>query len=318
MNRLSKFLYVGIVAIMATSCGNSNNSGGRNENPVPLFNADSCLAYVKAQTDFGPRVPNTDAHKECGIFLEDFFKRQGLETEIQEIVLTAYDGTRLNARNIIASVNPDTKSRIFLCAHWDSRPFCDEDPDPSNRSKPVTGANDGASGVAVLMELARIMAKDAPSIGVDLILFDAEDYGVSENTESYCLGSQYWAANIDKRTYKPSFGILLDMVGADDAVFLREAVSMRYAPFAVEMVWKRAGELGYSSMFLNENTGALIDDHYFINRISGIPCIDIIHYTNENGFPSTWHTADDTLENISRSTLSAVGDVLCHIIYELQ
>lgn len=321
---MKKLVFLCIAAFIAVSCNKADTSSEETANDkttetkIPLFNADSCYNYVKTQTDFGPRVPNSEAHQACGEYLVSHFKSLGIKTTVQEAKLTAYDGTTLNAKNITAAINPEAKARIFICAHWDSRPFCDEDPDPAKRKQAVLGANDGASGVGVIMELARIMAATPPAIGVDLILFDAEDYGNSNTSDSYCLGSQYWAKNLDRRQYKPNFGILLDMVGAEDAVFCREGVSEQYAPFVLDLIWRRAHELGYASKFINQRVGGIVDDHYFINKITNIPCIDIIHYTDEQGFPSTWHTSEDNMENISKSTLSVVGDVLTHIIYEMR
>ena len=322
---MKKLIFFCIAALAAVSCNNAGTKSGKDgkdkavESGIPVFNSDSCYAFVEKQTGFGPRVPGSNAHSECAAYFEDFFNRLGLETEIQEAKLSAWDGKVINAKNIIASVNPEAKARIFICAHWDSRPWCDEDPDPANHGLPVMGANDGASGAGVIMELARMTAATPPAIGVDFILFDAEDYGnPAKEADSYCLGSQYWARNLDKSAYKPNFGILLDMVGAEDAIFFREGVSEQYASFVNEMVWRRAHELGYASKFVNKKVGGIIDDHYFINSISGIPCIDIIDYNDERGFPSVWHTSGDTMENISKSTLSVVGDVLTHIIYELR
>lgn len=321
---MKKLVLLCLAAFLAVSCNKAETSseGTAKEKTVdtkiPLFNADSCYTYVKRQTDFGPRVPNSEAHQACGEYLVGHFKSLGIKTTVQEAQLNAHDGTTLNAKNITAAINPEAKARIFICAHWDSRPFCDEDPDPAKRKQAVLGANDGASGVGVIMELARIMAMTPPSIGIDLILFDAEDYGDRNTSDSYCLGSQYWAKNIDTRQYKPNFGILLDMVGAEDAVFCREGVSEQYAPFVLDLIWRRAHELGYASKFINQRVGGIVDDHYFINKITNIPCIDIIHYTDEQGFPSTWHTSEDNMENISKSTLSVVGDVLTHIIYEMK
>lgn len=310
-----------LTAFALASCdgkGGNSDDGGESSG-VPRFSSDSCYQYVARQTAFGPRVPNTAAHDSCAAYFVRHFERLGLKTTVQRADLRAHDGKVLRASNIIASVNPEAASRIFVCAHWDSRPRCDEDPDEADRDKPVLGANDGASGAGVIMELARVAAAELPPIGVDFILFDAEDYGVSEaGAESYCLGSQHWARNIDRKSYKPSFGILLDMVGAPDAAFYREEVSRAYAGHVLDLVWQRARELGYGSVFLNKETPGLVDDHYFVNTIASIPCIDIIHCTPDGGFPPTWHTSDDDMEHISQSTLGVVGDVLTHIIYELQ
>ncbi len=285
---------------------------------VPAFDSDSCYAFVKAQTDFGARVPNTKAHVQCGDYLVQTLTRFGAQVVEQRVPLTAYDGTVLQSRNIIASWRPQTPNRIFLCAHWDSRHICDEDANPSNRKQPVMGANDGASGVAVLLEVARLVAQQLPQVGLDVVLFDSEDYGNSSVEHSFCLGSQYWARNPHVRPYKARFGILLDMVGGKNPVFSKDQVSMYFAPDVANKVWARAEELGYGNQFVNTAGGGVIDDHYYVNMLLGIPCIDIIHHHAQTGFPDTWHTTHDVLENIDKNTLHAVGDVVTHILYELQ
>jgi Zn-dependent M28 family amino/carboxypeptidase len=282
------------------------------------FNADSCYAFVAAQTAFGARVPNTAAHVACGNYLVQTLKRYGAQVVEQKANLTAYNGTVLQSRNIIASWNPHTPNRIFLCAHWDSRHQCDEDALSANHSQPVMGANDGASGVAVLLEIARLVAQKQPAVGLDIILFDSEDYGHSEVEHSFCLGSQYWGRNPHVRPYRARFGILLDMVGGKNPVFAKDQVSMHFAPDVANKVWEKAAQLGFGSMFVPDEGGGVIDDHYYVNMLTGIPCIDIIHYQNGVGFPETWHTTHDVLENIDKNTLHAVGTVVTHVLYELK
>lgn len=286
--------------------------------PALTFNADSCYAFVQAQTQFGARVPNTAAHVACGNYLVQTLQRYGAHVIEQKANLTAYNGTVLQSRNIIASWNVNTPNRIFLCAHWDSRPTCDEDPNPANHIQSVMGANDGASGVAVLLEIARLVAQKQPAIGLDIILFDSEDYGNSDVEHSFCLGSQYWGRNPHVRPYQARFGILLDMVGGKNPVFAKDQVSMYFAPDVANMVWDKAAQLGYGNLFVANQGGGVIDDHYYVNLLTGIPCIDIIHYQNGSGFPETWHTIQDVLENIDKNTLHAVGTVVTHVLYELK
>ena len=286
--------------------------------PKIEFNADSCYNYLVKQVDFGYRIPNTKEHKECGKYLVSTLERFADTVITQDVVLTAYNGTKLESRNIIASWNPQSKNRIMLCAHWDTRPVCDEDANAENHKKPVLGANDGASGVAVLMELARLFAISEPTVAVDIVLFDSEDYGHSDYHNSYCLGSQHWALNPHVAKYNARFGILLDMVGGKDARFSKDLISSFYAGEVVEDVWKTASEMGYGSLFVNEVGGSLIDDHYYVNKMIGIPCIDIIDYTNDEGFPPTWHTVNDNLENIDKNVLNAVGNILVNYIYNLK
>lgn len=286
--------------------------------PKIEFNADSCYNYLAKQVNFGYRIPNTKEHKECGKYLVSTLERFADTVITQDVVLRAYNGTKLESRNIIASWNPESKNRIMLCAHWDTRPVCDEDANAENHKKPVLGANDGASGVAVLMELARLFAISEPTVAVDIVLFDSEDYGHSDYHNSYCLGSQHWALNPHVAKYNARFGILLDMVGGKDARFSKDLISSFYAGEVVEDVWKTASEMGYGSLFVNEVGGSLIDDHYYVNKMIGIPCIDIIDYTNDEGFPPTWHTVNDNLENIDKNVLNAVGNILVNYIYNLK
>lgn len=287
----------------------------------PFYNADSAYVFVANQVAFGPRVPNTDAHKKCGDYMVATLQRFGAEVTEQRVQLKAYNNTILDARNIIGSFNPEQKTRIFLCAHWDSRPYSDNDTDAANYHTPVQGANDGASGVGVLLELARLMQQVPPTIGVDIILFDAEDYGrpsfdkSADIGDSFCLGSQYWSRNPHKEGYKPKYGILLDMVGGKNPTFLQEYFSMLYAPDVVKMVWKKAHQLGYQDYFISQSGNPVIDDHYYINKIANIPCIDIIHYSNQTGFVDTWHTIYDTMENIDKTTLGVVGRVVTAVVY---
>lgn len=291
---------------------------------VPPFNADSAFSYVKAQTDFGPRVPNTAAHKACAQWLADKLRGFGAETIVQDIEVTAFDGTLIKGFNIIGQYKPELRKRVIICSHWDSRPWADNDPDKANRKTPVDAANDGASGVAVILEIARQMQMLQPEIGVDCIFLDAEDWGPgsdwkgSERAEMWGLGTQYWARRMHRQDYNARFAILLDMVGGQDAVFYREAYSVHYAPAVVDKVWNAAAVTGNGRLFSNEVSGYVTDDHVFINTIAKIPAVDIIpHYPDcrQSSFGPTWHTVSDNLEHIDRATLQAVGQTVMYVIY---
>jgi len=312
------------------SCGINSNKQATQQTEeamvvkAPDFDADSAYNYVKAQVDFGPRVPNTKQHVACGEYLASKLASLGATVTNQYADLMAYDGTILKARNIIGSFNPETKKRVLLFAHWDTRPWADNDKDESKHHTPILGANDGASGVGVLLEMARLMGKKAPTIGVDIIFFDAEDYGTPEfykgehKEESWCLGTQYWALNPHVEGYNARFGILLDMVGGKGATFYREGYSNDFAKSAVKKVWDKAGALGYNSYFINEDGGYVTDDHLFVNRIAKIPSIDIIptdRSSKEGGFGFFWHTTDDNMNVIDRSTLKAVGQTVLDVVY---
>lgn len=291
---------------------------------VPAFNTDSAYHFVQQQVDFGPRVPNTSPHLATADFLKETLERFGAEVQIQSFETPAFDGTPLALQNIIASFNPEAGKRILLAAHWDSRPFADKDNDRKN--EPIDGANDGASGVGILLELARLFQQQPPEVGVDIILFDGEDYGEPEghhqtnesgNQVWWCLGSQYWSENKHQKNYMAYYGILLDMVGAEGAQFYREGVSMRAAPSIVKKVWGQAQSLGHGRYFVYENSPEIVDDHIYVNYNAKIPMIDIIDYApgTDAYFPAYHHTHEDNMEVISKETLKAVGETVANVVY---
>ena len=288
---------------------------------VPEFNVDSAYHYTATQVAFGPRVPNTQAHVNCGNYFVDEFKRFGAKVIEQEATLYTYKRQAIQAKNIIASFDVENTNRILLCAHWDSRPFADHDPDPANHRVAVDGANDGAGASAVLMEIARQIGIQAPTVGIDIILFDAEDWGAPQfepqHDGGWCLGSEYWARNPHIPNYTARFGILLDMVSAPDAQFYREHYSQIYAKNIVDKVWKVAHNLGYDAFFINQTGGAIIDDHLSVNRYRNIPCINIIDFdpNREKGFGDYWHTINDNMDAISKETMKAVGQTVLYVIY---
>lgn len=305
------------VAALSACTANSDDSSDTETSKTKFeCNADSLYSFVEAQTSFGARVPNTEAHSKCVEYLSNTFKRYGAQVTLQTADLKAYDGKMLHSTNIMASFNPSNANRFLIASHYDSRPWSDEEALNVDAAKPVMGANDGASGVAVLLELARIISQDTTiTMGVDLICFDSEDYGVSGVENSFCLGSQYWSQQTRINGYKAKFGILLDMVGGYNARFYREQISDYYAKDIVDMVWQRAAKAGYSDLFINETGGGVTDDHYYVNSIAGIPCIDIIDYIPGRGFPDTWHTNHDVIENISKQTLYAVCSALIATLF---
>ncbi len=288
---------------------------------VPRFERDSAFQFVAAQVAFGPRVPNTIAHARCQDWLVDKFKSYGLEVIGQPFTAKAFFGEELKGYNIMARYRPELSKRILLAAHWDSRFHADSPLSKERRNEPIPGADDGGSGVAVLLEIARELQAHPADIGVDLLLFDAEDQGSDDDSnpqpESWCLGSQYWSRNIVPPGYRPKYGILLDMVGAANARFPKEGISMQYAPQVVNKVWKLAKDIGYGNYFVKTKSGPITDDHYFVNTIAKIPMIDIINKSaaTSTGFGAHWHTHDDDLEVINPRTLKAVGQTLLEVIY---
>lgn len=283
---------------------------------VPDFNSDSAYAFVKKQVEFGPRVPNTPAHDEAARWI--FSKLTGYAAEVhqQAFDIPAFDGSILHARNIFARFNSDIKEhRLLLIAHYDTRPWADNDPDPAKRRLPGDGANDGASGVAVLLETARNLAANNPQRGIDLLFTDAEDYGSNNYEDSWALGAEYFARSMRENGWQPENAVLLDMVGGKDAIFPYEYFSRQAAPELDRAFRNAATNAGYSHLFPDFPGGAVTDDHLaFIKE--GVPAIDIIEYDPESGFNTTWHTHADNLDNISRETLKGVGQALLNFIYQ--
>ena len=315
------------VLLSAFSCGGGSKATGTNEQSekvvvnVPQFDADSAYLYVKNQVDFGPRVPNTKEHVACGNYLVGKLEAFGAKVTNQYADLIAYDGTLLKARNIIGSYKPESKKRIALFAHWDTRPWADNDADEKNHHTPILGANDGASGVGALLEIARLVNQQQPELGIDIIFLDAEDYGTPQfyegkhKEEASSLGSQYWSRNPHVQGYNARFGILLDMVGGENSVFLKEGYSEEFAPDINKKVWKAAKKAGYGKTFIDERGDTITDDHLFINRLARIKTIDIIPNDPETGFPPTWHTIHDNMDHIDKNTLKAVGQTVLEVIY---
>jgi len=287
--------------------------------PIPKFDRESAYNFVAKQVAFGPRVPNTEAHKATKEWLSSQLKAYGATVIEQDFQAKAYTGEVLNGTNIIGQYNPAAKKRIVLAAHWDSRHITDNDPDASKQNLPVDAADDGASGVGVLLEVARNLSTLPANMGVDIIFFDAEDYGESgaNNNTSWCLGSQHWSRNPHVSGYQAKYGILLDMIGAKSPRFRKDDVSLKYAPNIVNKVWKLAREMGYSNYFTDEIVRGILDDHYFVNTIAGIKMIDIINTPSNTSpvFVPHWHTTNDDMENINKRTLGAVGQIMLAVIF---
>jgi len=322
-----------LATVMLVSCG--DKGGGKTpkkdnpttQNPTeapakpyvapPAFNADSAHAFVAKQVSFGPRVPNTAAQKKCADWLEKKLRSYTTDVIVQSGTVKAYTGEDLQMYNIIARFNPKSTNRVMLCSHWDTRPFSDHD--SKNKTARFDGADDGGSGTAVLLEIARLLAQTPSDAGIDIVLFDTEDYGdaTGVNNDSYCLGSQYWAKNPPIPGYFAKYAILLDMVGAKNAKFAKEGFSVQNAPSIVEKIWAAANRLGYGKYFTDEITYPITDDHVYVQR-SGIPAVDIVNYGKHNpdpGFGAHWHTQNDNLANIDKDVLKAVGQTVMDVIY---
>lgn len=318
MRKIFKIMCLSLACItMLMACGAGKGRTGDTvapaENPRPeqvlTFSPDSAYALTAHQVAFGPRVPGTEAHRRCGEWLVAKLTATGAQVSEQTATLTTFDGVSIPMRNIFARFNPDAPRRILLLAHWDTRPWADNDPDPANHKTAIDGANDGASGVAVLLELARVISSDSIAAGVDILLCDAEDWGTENDDDSWAMGARYFARHLPVDGYSPDAAILVDMVGADGATFMREYFSQQAAPALADEIWAIAGGLGYRDMFINRMGSAVNDDHVELIK-AGIPAIDIIDYRDGEGFFSGWHTLADDMHAISPATLGAVGRVL--------
>ncbi len=302
------------------ACNSSNNTDENATSSLLItqsvsgFSEDSAYRYIEKQLEFGFRIPGTAAQKKCATFLFQELNRFADTTYKQELSgVNPRNGKTIPMINIVGSFNPKAEKRILLASHWDSRPSADMDDE--RQTEPILAANDGASGVAVLLEIARNLSSKKPDIGVDIIFFDAEDLGISSMENSFCLGSQAWAKTPHIANYKAYAGILLDMVGGKNAKFVWEAYSAEYANFVLNHTWGIANELGYAEIFQYKSIGPIIDDHKYVYDGTKIPMIDIIQYDENNGFAPYWHTHDDNLESIDKSTLKAVGNTVHHVLF---
>lgn len=304
---------------------NVSDKSDKKDLVVPVFSGANAYQYVQSQVEFGPRVPNTEAHAQTEEYIVDQLKRLGAKVQKQKFVADTYDGEVWNLTNIIGSIQPEKKKRILLAAHWDSRKIADKDTE--RKDEPIDGANDGASGVGVILEVINAIqkAENKPNVGIDVIFFDGEDNGEPQGLSGrdpsktwWCLGSQHWSKNKHVPGYSAYYGILLDMVGAVNAQFHKEGYSLKYAPSIVEKVWNTADQIGYGRYFINNRVGPITDDHYFVNEVAKIPMIDIIaHEPGSAGFfPDYHHTHQDNMDIISQETLKAVGQTLLQVIYE--
>ncbi len=324
---MKKILIPVLLSLLIFSCGKETPKEEVEQNfslkpmtTFPAFNSDNAFNYIEKQLSFGPRNPNSPAHQLALAYFETELKKFADKVTLQNFSYPGYNDETLNLTNIIASFNPDAKNRIFLCAHWDSRPRADHDKNPALVNKPIPGANDGASGVAILLELARILKEKKVQIGIDLILFDGEDYGTESDLQNYLLGSKYFAANLPK-DYKPAFGILLDLVGDKEAKFYKETNSIMFAPDVVDIIWATAAELNATS-FSNLEGEGIYDDHIPLNqaglRTVNIIDSDLIGADSPDERRNYWHTQNDTIDNIGKETLKQVGEVLVRIIYSIE
>ncbi len=276
---------------------------------TPTFDGDRAFTFLEKQCEFGPRYAGTEGHIACRDYLVETL--QGLADEVTTQAFMFSFGTPAQSAtgyNVIARFQPQNPDRLLLCAHWDTRPWADNDPDPANHNKPVLGANDGASGVSVLLHIAELISQQPPNVGIDIVLFDAEDAGNHQDDRSWAQGSRAFARQYAS-LFQPRFGILLDMIGDANLNIYQDAYSKQYAPAIVNRVWNKAGELGVTE-FIPQIGYVVYDDHIPLLE-SGILCIDVIDFDYEY-----WHTTQDTPEHCSAASLEKVGRVVTSIIYE--
>jgi len=327
MKKTAVLFLTAILAVAITSCHKEEKVETPKQGytlmekaTAPQFSGENAYSLVEKQVSFGPRNPNSDAHQKAKEFFENELKKYADEVELQNFSYAGYNAEKLDLTNIIAKFNPSSKNRIFICAHWDCRPRADQDKIEKNKTLPIPGANDGASGCGIIIELARLLKENKINYGVDLVLFDGEDYGRESDLENYCLGSKYFATNVPEN-YKPYFGILLDLVGDKEAVFRKEGNSMQAIPDVVNMIWSIAGKID-AKTFADIEGSAIYDDHIPLNQV-GLATVDIIdedlvgaHSKIERR--NYWHTQGDNMDNISKETLQQVGSVLAKLIYSLK
>ena len=329
MKNIISFIFI---ALLLISCDSSKekkekatNEADKIDLQVPRFNEAKAYEFVEKQVKSGPRVPNTPAHAETEQYIISQLQSFGAQVRTQKFTADTYDGEVWNLTNIIASIQPEKKKRILLAAHWDTRKIADKDTE--RRDEPIDGANDGASGVGVILEVINAIQKagNKPNVGIDVIFFDGEDNGEPQGLSGrnpsktwWCLGSQHWSKNKHVPGYSAYYGILLDMVGGVGAQFHKEGYSMKYAPSIVEKVWNTADKIGHGRYFINNQVASITDDHYFVNEFGKIPMIDILAHepTAKDFFPDFHHTHKDNMDIISQETLKAVGQTLLQVIYE--
>ena len=321
--RINNIITAFILTIAFFSCGDNSKTTTTTTNTTSNlkvikvnrneFNPDSAYKNIETQLSFGYRIPGTKEHKKCSEWLLQTLKRYCDTTYLQATTTKTFDGSIIPVYNILGSFNPNAEKRLLLASHWDSRPYADEDDNHPN--KPVPGANDGGSGVGILLELSRVLKESEIDFGIDILFFDAEDLGKSQYPNSFCLGSQIWSKTPHIVGYKADVGILLDMVGGANAEFYWEGNSSQWGYNTLAHVWTIAQELGHGNNFLTKSTAPIIDDHIYVQKFSGIPMIDIIDYNSQDGFADHWHTVDDDLNAIDKNTLHAVGSTLEHFIF---
>ena len=320
---IHKAFIILLIAVFAIGCKSDSSKSSKVEIPekttrrkVPKFDQEKAYQNIEKQVAFGHRYPGTQAHKDLIKYLTEELKKYTDKVITQDFKVDFLDEKNVDATNIIGIINPDRKKRVLLSAHFDTRKIAEKDENPDLQDQPILGADDGGSGVGVLLEIARLIKENGIDIGIDIILFDAEDNGL--DGDGWCLGSEYWAKNPHVNNYKADFGILLDLVGAKNAEFGKEQFSLQSAKPYVDKIWSLAERMSFANYFIDFEPGPVIDDHVNIINYRRIPMIDIINMSNQNGregFGHYHHTHMDNMDIIDKKTIRAVGKVVTATIY---
>lgn len=298
-----------LITIFFVGCSSDSS-----EKKIPSFNQKMAFQHLLDQCSYGPRNPGSEGHQEFSKYLEEYLSLLSKNVIIQEFSYTEHLTTKKRkGKNLIAQFNLESEERLLLGAHWDTRSLSDEDPDEEKKLLPVLGANDGASGTAVLMELASIFSKNNPPIGIDIVFFDAEDVGINGKPYTFAMGSEYFSKNLPIE--KPNFAIIVDMVGDKSLKIPIERFSYQVNPEMVKEIWSLASDLGLSA-FEYRVGYEIYDDHVPLWENAQIPAIDIIDFDYPNLFYNYWHTQKDIPENCSPQSLYQVGTLLLNYIYD--
>jgi Zn-dependent M28 family amino/carboxypeptidase len=293
---------IGAAALLAVlACGDADGA-------APRFDAEASMRYIQAQLEFGPRIPGTPSHRQAGDWIEAQMRARADTVIVQEWTHVTKDGDSLPMKNVFARFNPGAAQRILYLAHWDTRPVSDAASDRAERALPVPGANDGASGVALLMGVADALRQQPATIGVDLLFVDGEDFGDFSSNTDVLIGSKHFAQNLPSPDYRPLFGVLWDMIGDANLRIYQEGYSMERAPEIVSRVWQTAADLGYHETFVPTGGMSVTDDHIPLLD-AGLRVINVI----DIDYPAH-HTPRDTFDKVSRESMQIVGNVAMELI----
>lgn len=298
------------VLLALSACDTGAKPPPVSDAPRTIFDGVVALGYVETQLGFGPRIPGSDGARRAGDWILEQMRARSDTVIVQEWTHTTVSGQRLPMRNFLARIRPGDATRVLYVAHWDTRPFSDDAESSADRKLPVPGANDGASGVALLIALADALKKTPPTVGVDLLLVDGEDYGDFAKLQDVLIGSTWFADHLPAPDYRPIFGVVWDMIGDRDLNIKHEGWSVQQAPEVVSRVWQKAAALGYSAYFTPQSQGNVTDDHVPLLK-KGLRVIDVIDIDFGDH-----HKPTDTLDKVSARSLQIVGDVALSLLTE--